>query len=89
MSDNEEPMPHPDKILDDAASIIEGATQEAETLALFRAHQPSVVLAGWMLDTLIKAGFSRESAEEMVLLVWTRYYSVGYGVWEYDEDDDD
>lgn len=86
---SDEQQPHPDKILDDAARIIDSASTEAEMMAMFRAYQPSVYTATWMLGTLLKAGFSQETAEEMVLVVWTRYYSDVYGDWHDEYDDED
>lgn len=77
-----QPEEHPDKILDDTAEILNQAGSREEIIQWLAHYQAPVTLAKWMLISLTEAGFSHDTAQEMVLVVWTKLFQPDYPDWD-------
>lgn len=70
----EKPKQHPDALIDEVKSIIEGTAGAVEAEAVIRNFMPYVVTISFIRSSLIKAGYTTEVVEQMALAVWNRWF---------------
>jgi hypothetical protein len=82
----EEKTPHPDSIVEEARKIIDQQANVVESENFMRAFLPHLSTVGFIRKYLVDvAGFLPDTAEEMALAVWYKWFPPP----EPDYDDDD
>ena len=79
--------PHPDKILDEVADILNRMRVTTDAQGILTAMAPYVSLANFMRSQFKLGGFSDEAAEHMIMVVWLRLFE-DRGGWDFDGDED-